>query len=103
MEVIKNNGSWQKRIDYARSLNNKFYNQLGTKLENHLELMNDFYKINFLQYCRYSLLDEKIAYEEGSKYFIHATNSKNYFFDEKIKMIENLIKETINNVRKNQK
>ena len=59
MEVIKNNGSWQKRIDYARSLNNKFYNQLGTKLENKSYISIDEYQ-NTLKTILPSNIDFKV-------------------------------------------
>ena len=60
-------------------------------------------QINFLQNCRYRLLEEKLAYQEGEKYGNSDYMSKFFFFDEKKKIVEKLLYKTIKRARKENK
>ena len=60
-------------------------------------------QIKFLQNCRYRLLEEKLAYQEGEKYGNPDYMSKFFFFDEKIKIIEKFLYKAIKKARKENK
>lgn len=57
-------------------------------------------KINFLQNCRYRLIEENLAYKEGEKYGNKNYMSKYFYFEEKIKIIERELYKTIQKARK---
>lgn len=57
-------------------------------------------KINFLQNCRYRLIEENLAYKEGEKYGNKNYMSKYFYFEEKIKIIEKQLYKTIQEARK---
>ena len=50
--------------------------------------------------CRYRLLEEKLAWDESKKYATKNINSKHFFFEEKIKIIEKMLYKLINEARK---
>lgn len=58
-------------------------------------------QINFLQTCRYFLLEESFAYKEGDKYGSTECFYKDFNFDKKIKILEKMLYKTIKNARKN--
>ena len=60
-------------------------------------------QINFLQNCRYRLLEEKLAYAEGDKYGNPNSMNKFFYFEEKIKIIEKMLYKTLKKVRKENK
>lgn len=60
-------------------------------------------QIDFLQNCRYRLLEEKLAYQEGEKYGNSDYMSKFFFFDEKLKIVEKLLYKAIKKARKENK
>ena len=60
-------------------------------------------QINFLQNCRYRLLEEKLAYAEGDKYGNPNSMNKFFYFEEKIKIIEKLLYKTLKKARKENK
>ena len=69
-------------------------------LEINMQPLSISEKINFLQNCRYRLLEEKLAWDESKKYATKNINSKHFFFEEKIKIIEKMLYKLINEARK---
>ncbi len=60
-------------------------------------------QIDFLQNCRYRLLEEKLAYLEGEKYGKDNCMSEAFHFDEKLKIVEKLLYKAIKDARKENK
>lgn len=56
-------------------------------------------KIDFLQNCRYRLIEEDLAYKEEQKFIKHK-DVEYYFFEDKIKIIERMIHKLIKQKRK---
>ena len=70
-------------------------------LEKNIQPMAISEKINFLQNCRYRLLEEKLAWNESKKYSTTKKINVEYFhFEEKIKIIEKLLYKLIKEARK---
>ena len=73
-------------------------------LKRYLDLKSSESAINFLQDCRYRLIEENLAYKEGEKFSEKEfKTNKNYFFEEKVKIIEKLLYKTIKKARKENK
>lgn len=73
-------------------------------LENNIEPLSISEQINFLQNCRYRLLEEHLAWNESKKYATtKVINSNHFHFEEKIKIIEKLLYKLIKKARKENK
>ena len=61
-------------------------------LKENIQPMTISEKINFLQNCRYRLLEENLAWNESKKYTtLKEVNVEHFHFEEKIKIIEKLL------------
>lgn len=92
-----------KNYMYTNLHNNfNFINKLRWKngLKGFLKTLSTEDRINFLQNCRYRLTEENIAYQEGAKYGENKFNTKYFYFEEKIKIIEKQLYKTIQEARK---
>lgn len=72
-------------------------------LKKGLESLSLKKRIDFLQTCRYRLIEEKLAWEECKKYSDKNFDNAQFYFDEKIKIIETLLYKQIKKVRNEHK
>lgn len=98
---------------YSKKKPNKYLLQ-SIIIPNKLKNLTDSQKIDFLQNARYSLMEEKLAYKEGQKYYLkmlesqgildsveHKTDGSEYYFDEKIEILNDLLANELNRQRRN--
>ena len=72
-------------------------------LKEYLSYKNLEKQIDFLQNCRYRLLEEKLVYYEGKKFGGNNCMSQDFHFDKKIKIIKKLLYKAIQKARKKNK
>ena len=91
--------SWIYNRNYSK-FNLKKNLEWNKKLKEFLAHKKTEKQIDFLQNCRYRLLEEKLAYKEGEKYGKDSCMLEAFHFDKKTKIIKKILYKTIKKARK---
>ena len=92
--------NYQMYNDFESRFGRQEKQSWGENLEKNIQTLSVSEQINFLQNCRYRLLEEKLAWDESKKYAKKGINSNRFFFKEKIQIIEKLLYKIIKKARK---
>lgn len=94
---------YQKTIYQKVSTLEKMFNwqdKLAKKINQYLDTVPKEKQIDVLQYFRYRTIDEALAYNECAKYSTKKNYNKKFAFEEKYKIIERLLIEKMNELRR---